>query len=495
MTYTALPPSEFGGLHVRAPAVKAGIDPWPTVRVHIRAGTIVSGALRPAWIVGDAVAGVIGGFAIGVAESGNWWVVGAAGLNGQVGTFVLGDGAVGTDLDAWSEVTCDLEEWELSQRALKSLDQFDAASLTFRLDNLHRYYDPRNADSPYNVLLADGSIDAGLRPGTPVTITATWDGVAYPLFTGEVDSVDDRMSYAGARQVEVRATDGFAVFGAYDAEAQAVQGSGELADARIARILDMVGWPATMRRLSGTCTVPLQETTLAGNALSMCKQAAASEGGRVWIDGAGNVVLESHADVYSLPVSQFVQFEVGDDMPAAPDFGLLNDREQVVNRVSYARVGGTAVTVANTESSNRYRVRSAQRSDLICSYDVDVESLARRDLAVQAFNAERLSKLTPALSDTRWWRHVLGWRPRYRADVSYSPGTGGGGWGSGVWGDGTWGEDGDPVVHRCYVDGRTITASPARWDVEFQLVDASGWSVWTVGDPVSGRVGMYPIAW
>jgi hypothetical protein len=646
-----VPTTEYAGLAPRDPAPQLWPDTsaaqYPVVRAHIKAGSSVPQEIKPAWIVGDATAGVVGRFSVGVASSGNWWVVGAAGANGQVGTFVIGDGDGSTDLTAWVEVTCDLEEWQLEQRVLRSLDQFDAAQLTVRLNNSHREWDPDNAASPYNLVLATGEIDPGLRPGTPIMLTATWDGTAYPLFTGEIDEVPDRVTGGRARWVDIRATDAFAVIGAYDGEEQAAAGGGELADARVGRILDMVGWPRSLRNYTGLFGVPLQATTLAGNALSLIKQAVSSEGGRVWVSGDGAVQVRSHSDLYNEPTSHRMQFSAGDDLKVNPsDLGTVRDREQLVNRVSYARVGGTAVVVSDEESVNRYRVRSAVRTDLLCSSDLDVASLARRDLNVQAWLEKRLPKLSPNLADSRWWRHVLGWQPRYRCEVRWTPGEHSGfgdpenwaitsagagaatvsstavtlaaanggtaGFARATWarpvmlkdaqaavqltGFDTSGADylfasfgrawfdiyattiqlgfgaasvsatyststfrwirirevagqlymdrsadgvswvlgvlslvsGDPqlgqpsfyatrytagsgalvlsndssgvwadsIVHDCFVDGRRITASAARWDVELTLTDATGWRVWTVGDPDRGRVGAgIPIAW
>lgn len=500
MARTAAPPAPYPGLGPRDPAPPAGAaDPtaWPVIRCHILTGA--ENTTWPAWIIGDPVAGAISRWSVGVAQPSTWWTIGAAGPHGTLGQFTIGDGDPSSAMDRWTEVTCDLEEWTLEQRAQRSaLDQFDAADLTLRLDNRHRRFDPDSADSPYNVPLADGTISTGLRPGTPLTLTASWNGRAWPLFTGEVDQVDDVMSESLARQVELRCSDAFAVIGAYDGEASTPVGAGELASARVARVLDLIGWPASKRRLSETCTVPLLATDLAGNALSLCKQAAASEGGRLWVDGEGNVCLDSHSDTWSVPVSAAVQFSAGDDLLVSPALGTVRDREQVINRLTYSRDGGTPLTLVDSGSVAKYRIRSTTKSDLLCANDSDVASLARRDLRVQAWLDKQLPKLVPTLTDHRWWPHLLGWRPRYRCNIDYTSirPEEVRGWGAGYWGEGHWGDDGgERVLHRCWADGRRISATPAKWDVELQLVDANGWSAWRIGDPTDGRIGAVPIAW
>jgi hypothetical protein len=150
------------------------------------------------------------------------------------------------------------------------------------------------------------------------------------------------------RWVEVGADDALAFLPAANLPEQPSQGAGEHAGARLARILAAHGLEVLPTRFD-VGVVALQATTLAQDALTLADLAADSDGGWLWVDGAGVLVFyqadhDAEDPRWTAPVLTFTDTDT-DPAPAVcwATLELDDDADAIVNHVEIAAAGGTAV--------------------------------------------------------------------------------------------------------------------------------------------------------
>jgi hypothetical protein len=214
---------------------------------------------------------------------------------------------------------------------------------------------PRQPDGPLLAVEHDrrprlGRAGPVLGPDVPVRV-ATASG---PLFTGFVASVAESDD-GGESTVTLAATDALSFLGDANGLEQASQGGGEMAGARLGRIMDQAAVPAIVDRALAAGVTALQATTLAKGALEEAWLTADSDGGVLWATPAGTVryadpnVLQTTE--FSEPVATFTDADNTATGTLCPiSFTATSNRDHVKNVVSVARVGGTSQTVSDPVS-------------------------------------------------------------------------------------------------------------------------------------------------
>lgn len=183
-------------------------------------------------------------------------------------------------------------------------ESWEAGSASITLDNRDGRFSVANVHGPYRV---NGVTQ--LRRWRPVRITATASYGNFDIFRGyaiEWSEEADQFSPT----VDLRLTDEFGILARLDGLAQASQGGGELAGARIRRILASAASTASVDIDLGATT--LQATTLAANVVGELKLTAASDGGSVWVGGNGAVIFGDQQSLITTDRSREVQATFGD---------------------------------------------------------------------------------------------------------------------------------------------------------------------------------------
>lgn len=179
-----------------------------------------------------------------------------------------------TELGDWVDVTCSVPGGAQfnagSNESNGVVVQWEAATCSF--DLLGAQWDPWGG--PYAGVLGP---QTWVRWRWRVTGDADWE----PLFYGAVQDGgyqwDPRTSTAS-----LACTDRTADLAGYNGQAQAFTGAGELAAARIGRILDMARWPAADRDI-GPGGVALVATDLSGTALEQVQAVADTDVALMWV--------------------------------------------------------------------------------------------------------------------------------------------------------------------------------------------------------------------
>ena len=344
----------------------------------------------------------------------------------------------------------------------------EAGTAEVVLGNRDAALDPTNLSGPY--------VAAGItqvKPMRPWRIRAG----AYDLWRGFADSWDLEYPASGHDAiVTLRGTDATKVLANFDGPEQGSQGAGEDTGARINRVLDNAGWAAADRAIdTGLTTV--QATTLAQPAWSEALLTADTEGGELYVDGAGKVVFRNRHAVLTEARSTAPQAAFGDGPGELPYVGLdlAYDDDLLANLVRIARVGGTEQIAEDLASQAEYLVRTFDRSDLVHQTDAESAQHAGWVLGLMRSGTLRFDSITidPRDDPETLYPAVLGRELGDRISIKWTPP----------------GRPGDPIERDVLIRGiaHAFDATGA-WSTTFYLADAARLDEYfVVGRAVIGR--------
>jgi len=400
-------------------------------------------------------------FSIGAGTTGYLYLDDTS--RGKLGTGTLAPDNLWVDL---SHPALSLDISRGSQRFDGPTVRYEASRATYVLDNSDRSLDPTNLAGPY--------VAAGVTQVTPmrgVRSRATWAGVTYALFRGFVDdwqiNWDDPWSDA-----TVHCTDGVKVLANYNGVAVGAVGAGDDTGARIGRLLDNAGWPATDRALdAGNTTV--QATTLAANTWTETLLTADTEAGEVYVDGSGRVVFRRRQASQLDARSSTSQATFGDGPGELiyESVKVAYDDTQVRNVVRISRVGGTQQIASDAASQAQYLNHSWERSDLIMQTDAEAANYAGYVLFQNKDAELRFTELVinPHADETNLFPQVLGRELGDRITVKRRPPGGG------------------AVISRdCFIRGIKHTLKDKRWKTTWTLQSAAKYSFFTLDNAILG---------
>jgi hypothetical protein len=128
-----------------------------------------------------------------------------------------------------------------------------------------------------------------------VQITATYNGVTYPIFSGFITSYVTRYpdeSSADLATTTIEAVDAFRL--AQLAQISTVTGAsaGDLSGTRVNEILDTISWPQSMRDVDAGLTTLQNDPATNRTALQALTTVATSEYGALYVDASGSFVFQ-----------------------------------------------------------------------------------------------------------------------------------------------------------------------------------------------------------
>lgn len=217
-----------------------------------------------------------------------------------------------------------------------------------------------------------------LRIGRPPTNNETGGGETYKCFKGDICEV----------AVYDRALSGAEVLEHYTAGA--APWSGDTTGARVARILDLVGWPAGDRDLdTGASTLGAARQIEGRSALDHLLAVEQTEQGRFFIAGNGKATFyDRHHVVNTTAEASFTDTDDSSFIDLEFEFNDSN----VINDCTVTRVGGVPQRAQNATSIASYWRNSESITGVL--YAGDAEALAMAQWRVQNFG-------TPVLRPTR----------------------------------------------------------------------------------------------
>lgn len=241
-----------------------------------------------------------------------------------------------------------------------------------------------------------------LADGTPL-------GDPIPIYRGSVRDISDGWEANRAdpaRQtfrVTCQLTDRFADLAAVDLPEQALDGLADTTDERIARVLALANISDYYLRAPHAGVVTHQSSNFARNLLDEAQVAVEGEVGDLAVDREGFFSFRERLTSGTHPREDAVQLTWANDGRAGAigprEFGTGTNLDDVVNRVTYAKAGGTAYQAPAaidepTDSQSAYGLRTFQRFDLTVQDDADVEFAADYWLSQLEGRTQRIDRLS-----------------------------------------------------------------------------------------------------
>lgn len=266
-------------------------------------------------------------------------------------------------------------------------DQFQTGSISLRIIDQNGDFNPENVTSPYYGLL---------QPMRKVQITATYNSIEYPVFSGFITSYtttypreSDEVAYT-----TIQAVDAFRL--AQNAQISTVTGAaaGDLSGARVNQILNTIGWPSSMRDVDAGLTTLQNDPGTNRTSLAALFTVADSEYGAIYVDARGSFVFQDrNATVGSAGGTPTLFADNGTGIPYFDATWILND-VLVFNKATITRLGGTAQIATNTASIDKYFLHSYFLNDLLMETDATALDYAQAYVASRAETSIRVDSIT-----------------------------------------------------------------------------------------------------
>jgi len=302
---------------------------------------------------------------------------------GILGTNVLADAA-----SVIVDVSNQVNRIETNRGRTALSDQFQTGALTLRILDQNGDFNPQNVTGPYYNLLT---------PMKKVQISATFNSVTYPIFSGFITSYvttypsesDDTVAIT-----TIQAVDAFRL--AQLAQISTVTGAtaGDLAGTRINQILDQIDWPDSQRDIDAGLTTMQADPGTNRTALQALTTVTTSEYGAIYVDANNSFVFQDRAvTVGSITGTPTVFADNGTGIVYFDASWVLND-VLVFNKATITRVGGTAQIASNQASIDKYFLHSYFLDNLLMQTDAVALDYAQAYVASRAETTIRCDALT-----------------------------------------------------------------------------------------------------
>jgi hypothetical protein len=283
--------------------------------------------------------------------------------------MILDQGILGTNVLADSaavivDVSNRINRIETNRGRTALSDLFQTGSLTLRIVDQNGDFNPQNPASPYFTFLT---------PMKKVQITATFNGITYPVFSGFITSYvttyPDNSSFDDVAITTIQAVDAFRL--AQLAQISTVTGAtaGDLSGTRINQILDEIDWPASQRDIDAGLTTLQADPGTNRTALQALQIATESEYGAIYVDADNNFVFQDRGvTASSIGGTPTVFADDGTGIDYFDATWILND-VLIFNKATITRLGGSTQVALNQASIDKYFLHSYFLNNLLMETD------------------------------------------------------------------------------------------------------------------------------
>ena len=296
--------------------------------------------------------------------------------SGILGTNVLGDSAA-----LIVDVSNVVDSISTRRGRSATADEFQTGTLTLRIVDQNGDFNPQNPNSPYFGFLS---------PMRKVAISATYDDVVYPIFSGFITSYTTTTPRNANDVVytTITAVDAFRL--AQNAQISTVTGAtAQLSGTRVNKILDQIAWPAEMRDVDAGLTMLQADPGTARTTLAALTTVANSEYGAIYVGKNGYFVFQDRTVTAGSVAGTPVVFnDNGSDISYFNAIWRLDDT-LVFNQANVTRTGGTVQTATNQASIDKYFAHTYNQQDLLMATDADALNYALAYVASRAETSVR----------------------------------------------------------------------------------------------------------
>jgi hypothetical protein len=277
---------------------------------------------------------------------------------GILGTNVLADAA-----SVIVDVSNQINRVETNRGRTALSDQFQTGALTLRIVDQNGDFNPQNVTGPYYNLLT---------PMKKVQITATFNNVTYPIFSGFITSYVTTYPNESAEDVAIttiQAVDAFRLAQVAQISTVTDATAGQLSGTRINKILDEIDWPTSQRDIDAGLTTMQADPGTNRTALQALTTVATSEYGALYVDANNSFIFQDRTvTVGSIGGTPTVFADNGTGIDYFDASWILND-VLIFNKSTITRTGGTAQVASNQASIDKYFLHSYFLDNLLMQTD------------------------------------------------------------------------------------------------------------------------------
>ena len=301
---------------------------------------------------------------------------------GILGTNVLADSAA-----VIVDVSNQVNRIETNRGRTALSDQFQTGALTLRIVDQNGDFNPQNVTGPYYNLLT---------PMKKVQITATFNSVTYPIFSGFITSYVTTYPSESGEDVAIttiQAVDAFRLAQLAQISTVTDATAGQLSGTRINKILDEIDWPTSQRDIDAGLTTMQTDPGTNRTSLQALFTVADSEYGALYVDASGSFVFQDRSvTVSSIGATPTLFADDGTGIEYKDASWVLND-VLIFNKATITRVGGTAQVAFNQASIDKYFLHSYFQNDLLFQSDAVALDYARAYVASRAETTIRVDSI------------------------------------------------------------------------------------------------------
>jgi hypothetical protein len=230
-----------------------------------------------------------------------------------------------------------------------------------------------------------------------VQITATYEGITYPIFSGFITSYVT--TYPKEADVDVayttiQAVDAFRLAQLAQISTVAGASAGDLSGTRINEILDQISWPATMRDVDAGLTTLQNDPGTNRTSLGAMQTVSDSEYGALYVDATGSFVFQDRdVTVGSIAATPTVFSDTGAGIRYSDAAWILND-VLIFNKATITAVGLTPQVALNQASIDKYFLHSYYLDNLLMESNAVALDYARAYVASRAETSIRVDAIT-----------------------------------------------------------------------------------------------------
>jgi hypothetical protein len=292
---------------------------------------------------------------------------------GILGTNVLADAA-----SVIVDVSNQVNRIETNRGRTALSDQFQTGALTLRIVDQNGDFNPQNVTGPYYNLLT---------PMKKVQITATFNSVTYPIFSGFITSYVTTYPGESAEDVAIttiQAVDAFRLAQVAQISTVTDATAGQLSGTRINKILDEIDWPTSQRDIDAGLTTMQADPGTNRTALQALTTVATSEYGALYVDANNSFIFQDRAvTVGSIGGTPTVFADNGTGIDYFDAAWVLND-VLIFNKATITRTGGTVQVASNQASIDKYFLHSYYLDSLLMETDAVALDYAQAYVASRA---------------------------------------------------------------------------------------------------------------
>jgi len=301
--------------------------------------------------------------------------------------FIIGEGILGTNILADSaavivDVSNVVDSVSIKRGRNPQVDEFQTGTMTLRIVDQNGDFNPQNPSSPYFGLL---------DPMRKVSISATYGGTTYPMFSGFITSYTTSTPKNANDVVytTIQAVDAFRL--AQNAQISTVTGAtaGQLSGTRINEILDEIAWPSSMRDVDAGLTTMQADPGTARTSLAALQTVTNSEYGAFYVDASGSFVFQDRTVTTASVAGTPIVFNDN-----GTDIGYFNavwrlDDTLIFNQANVTRTGGSVQSATNAASVTKYFAHTYNIQNLLMETDAVALDYARAYVASRAETSVR----------------------------------------------------------------------------------------------------------